>query len=111
MIKPDKLERDRKSAIGPPGACRYCDRHHRTWRLYARCRYRGCLWAEGNGPLASVSYCGHRRSRRDPVDYTTVVLFGDRAAALEAKARIDRQGCGGMCCRHHRVESLADDFA
>ena len=53
-------------------------------------------WIAGTGQWASVAYCR----------VTTIILFEDRAKAMEAKDVIDRTACGGLCYRDHVVVDL-----
>jgi hypothetical protein len=88
--------------IRPP-RCRRCGAKHRTWRALARCRLRPWLWIIGGGRYASISDCpisGRGEGR-------TVILYENRHEAADAKAGIDRLGCGGCCRRLHRVADLA----
>jgi hypothetical protein len=55
------------------------------------------VWIDGDGRYASVSYCRNR---------TTVALSATPDGATEAKALIDRIGCGGFCSRRHIIVDL-----
>jgi hypothetical protein len=59
----------------------------KSYRALARQRYRRALWIYGDGPYASLAHCGG----------LTVLLFGTMEEALQAKALIDRCGCGHAC--------------
>lgn len=59
-----------------------CTVQHRTWAARARCEWPWVAWVIGDGQWASV------RTRRA----VTVMLFGTRAEAQQAKAPA-RTGC------------------
>jgi hypothetical protein len=88
-----------------PVCCR-CGRRHKSWRAVALCRWPKAIWIAGNPPFdgpcyASVSSCpGFRRSG------PTVILYRTEARAMEGKKLIDGLGCGGGCCRMHKVERM-----
>lgn len=81
--------------------CRKCYRRHRSWSKLAECRF--CPgahdWAAGTGRYVSVAFCPRG---------VTAFCYGSMEDALNAKAQIDRTGCGGMCCRNHRIYDLAE---
>lgn len=82
-----------------PLTCPQCGRRHRDWRTYAKCVLRP-VWVAGRGPWASVSDCPRGR---------TIQLYAARDGAEKAKAFIDRNACGGVCRRMHRVVFLPDE--
>ncbi len=73
-----------------------CARGHRMWNAFARCVWPRAVWVNGEGPWASVAYCGG----------TTVMLFTTLVNATDAKGSIDAYGCGGRCGGRHEVVRL-----
>jgi hypothetical protein len=78
----------------------YCRRRHRSYRTAAACIWKRAAWIAGDGPYASVSYCG----------VLTVALYPTADEALAAKRFIDRLACGHRCRREsgHEVVHLLD---
>lgn len=77
-----------------------------TYRTIARHRYPQALWIAGEGPYASLAYCGG----------LTVLLCASQEAAMQAKQGIDHLGCGHACRGEHRgglhvVEDLTPPHA
>jgi hypothetical protein len=88
------------TAARPP-LCRRGHRH-RDWTTYARCALAPLLWIGGAGRWASISDCRGQ-------SYRTVELHATAAEAEQARAGIDRYGCGGRCSKAHRVLELGRD--
>jgi hypothetical protein len=98
----------------PVPRCSRCGkRQHTSWYSYATCLFRKrLLWAQGDPPRegpawACVSRCGHYTT----YIATTVTVWPTEAAALSAKAGIDRFACGGTCTRNHSVLFLGASLA
>lgn len=97
------------TGFAPGIPCRRCRRRHRTWRAVCECRWkRGLLWCSGRVPpsspcYASVSSCRAFNHRYRWSSAITIVLFDTAEKAAQAKAMIDRLGCGGGCCRAHKI--------
>lgn len=79
----------------------HCGRRHRTWYAVARCTFPRAIWIAGNPPLAGPCYASVSDCRCQ-----TVILHPAHAQAMAAKERIDATGCGGGCCRRHRIVEL-----
>lgn len=98
--------RDDCSAIDEPtagvaGVKRYrlhqCSHQHRTLNALLKCLWPRAAWYMGAGRFASLAHC---RS-------LTVFLYPTLEEAEDAKAGIDRIGCGGGCDRRHEVVSIS----
>jgi hypothetical protein len=58
------------------------------------------VWTRGEGPYASLAYCGAG---------LTIRRFLTLKGAIEAKRAIDGAGCGGGCCRIHVIVQVDAD--
>lgn len=76
-----------------------CERYHRTTRAFIKCALPRIAWVSGEGEYALLARCGGP-SR------SSVTLHPTLESAREAKASIDRNGCGNQCRgrgRGHRI--------
>ncbi|MGH2651381.1 MAG: hypothetical protein ACRDHS_03035 [Actinomycetota bacterium] len=83
-----------------------CDRRHRSFLTFAKCVWPRALWILGDGPFASVSWCGARPGLPRYRSGASVKLWETIEDAHKAKAQIDYTGCGGLCVRRHEVIQL-----
>lgn len=67
-----------------------------TYYAKARKRWPRAEWIQGEGRWASVARCR----------VLTVMLHSEMGKATEAKAFIDRLGCGGACTGDHSIVDL-----
>jgi hypothetical protein len=83
-----------------------CGKRHRSIYAVANCVWPNNFWVNGDGPYATVSYCG--RPEKTWRWHVSVMLHHDEATARKALERIDRLGCGGHCHRDHQLYMLTD---
>lgn len=63
----------------------------------AACIWRRAVWVDGEGPYATVAYCGQQ---------TSVMLHRTLAAARAALDLISPLGCGSRCAGDHDLVEL-----
>lgn len=74
-----------------------CNAVHRTFSAMANCIWRRAVWIDGEGPYATIAYCGGQ---------TTVALHATEDAAHDALKLITPYGCGSRCCGDHDMVEL-----
>jgi hypothetical protein len=77
----------------PGQECRRCGRRHQTWRAAARCHWPSASWIAGRVPFPGPCFAVLSRCPGG----LTITLWHSLDNAREAKATIDRTGCGGRC--------------
>lgn len=79
-----------------------CERTHRLWSTAAKCVWPRAVWITGEGQFALLAWCGSGGRHTS----LTVTLWEEPEPAEEAKALIDRYGCGGGCSERHEIIEL-----